>query len=358
MKEYKVLYLILNGSPYGGSEKHVVDIVNNIDNKGIDAKLIYSEGNSLIEGINKISITTPMGRGFIDFFKILIIIKNEKPDIIHAHAARALIFARMLKFLLTKFTDQKIKLVSTSHGLWVPPDKKKLQLHRLLHLFKGQDDLTLAVSKYSRCELIEQGYNKDKVKYIYNGIDFSNFNSSRNIKRKVENVTFVGRLTEQKGVSHLMDLIDRESLNRDEIKFEIYGSGHLDTYINDYIKAKNLTNVNVKGHTDNIKDVFLKTDLLIAPSMDEGLPYTLVEAINCGLPVVSTVVGGIPEIVENGKNGFLVKPGDRDGFYRAFSKIKKENIESMSRESIRISQKFALNTMIDSIVYEYEECLK
>ncbi|ELB2784629.1 glycosyltransferase family 4 protein, partial [Vibrio alginolyticus] len=87
-------------------------------------------------------------------------------------------------------------------------------------------------------------------------------------------------------------------------------------------------------------------------------PYTLVEAINCGLPVVSTVVGGIPEIVENGKNGFLVKPGDRDDFYRAFSKIKKENIESMSRESIRISQKFSLSTMVDSIVYEYEECLK
>ena len=357
MKEYKVLYLILNGSPYGGSEKHVVDIINNISNN-IDAKLVYSEGNALIRGIKKTSMATPMGRGFFDFFKILKIIRNEKPDIIHAHAARALIFARMLKFLLTNFTNQKIKLVSTSHGLWVPPDKKKLQLHRLLHLFKGQDDLTLAVSKYSRYELIEQGYNKDKVKYIYNGIDFNNFNSSRNIKHKVENVTFVGRLTEQKGISHLMDLIDRESLNGDGINFEIYGSGHLDSYINDYIKVKNLTNVNVKGHTDNIKDVFLKADLLIAPSMDEGLPYTLVEAINCGLPVVSTVVGGIPEIVENGKNGFLVEPGDRDDFYRAFSKIKKENVEIMSRESIRISQKFSLSTMIDSIVYEYKECLK
>lgn len=358
MKSYKVVYLILNGSPYGGSEKHVVDLFNTISRKNIESKLICSKGNPMIENIVNPNQVIPMGRGFIDFFKIVKILVKEKPDILHAHAARALLYARVAKFLLSLFGFHHFKLISTSHGLWVPPLKVKLQLHRFMHLLKNQDDLTLSVSKFSKTELINLGYNDSKVKYVYNGIDFSLFDAVRSIKEKVKNVAFVGRLTEQKGISVLMDLIRRESENKSDIKFEIYGSGHLEGYIKEFVKDNQLTNVFIKGHTNNVKEVFLNTDLLVAPSLDEGLPYTLVEAINCGLPVISTSVGGVPEVVENGLNGYLTEAGNCDEFYEAFSKIKSINLSSMSRESIKISQKFSIDNMIGSIENEYKECLK
>jgi glycosyltransferase involved in cell wall biosynthesis len=358
MKKYRVTYLILNGEPYGGSEKHVVDIYNKLNKSKFYPSLLYSKGNPLINNVEDSTNCTATGRGFFDFFKILKAIKDQRPDVLHAHAARALIYARLIKFVLSKFFSHDMKLISTSHGLWVPKSKVKFGLHKLLHIFKDQDDLTLAVSKYSRMELINQGYKAEKVKYIYNGIDFELFNESRKVKDKVEKAIFVGRLTEQKGVSDLMNLILREYKEKSNIIFQIYGTGHLDEYINNFIRDYNLNNVDVKGHANNIEDVFSKSDILIAPSLDEGLPYTLVEAINCGIPIITTCVGGVPEIVEHEVNGFLVKPGNRDELYEALTKMKTTNIQSMSKESIRISQKFSLNLMVHNIESEYQEYLK
>lgn len=358
MSKYKITFLILNGLPYGGSEKHVVDICNEIDKNRFETQLIYSSGNPLIERLNDKKRAVAIGRTVIDFFKILYIIKKEKPDVLHAHAARALIYGRLIKFILSIFFSQDLKLISTSHGLWVPKNKSRFGLHKLIHFFKGLDDVTLSVSKFSKFELINLGYKKDKVKCIYNGIDFNVFNSSREIKSKIQNVVFVGRLTEQKGISDLMHLILNESKNESNINFKIYGSGHLDKYINKFIFDNNIKNAQLKGHVNNIQDVFKASDLLVAPSIDEGLPYTLVEAINCGLPVISTFVGGVPEVVETGVNGFLVQPGNREALCKAFIKIKNENIQLMSHESIRISQKFSLYTMVRNIESEYQECMK
>lgn len=358
MENFKVLYLILNGTPYGGSEKHVVDVFNKVSESNIDAKLVYSKGNALIERINNTSNTLPLGRGLADFFRLLSIIYNEKPHILHAHAARALIFARFAKLILSVTRLHSFKLISTSHGLWIPPLKNKLQLHRLMHLLKTQDDLTLAVSDFSRRELIEKGYHAKKVKFIYNGIDFSHFDSVRIVKEHVRNVVFVGRLTEQKGISDLMDLVYRENETKSEVSFEIYGSGHLENYIKDYISKKNLKNVTVRGHTDNVSEVFYKADVLVAPSLNEGLPYTLVEAANCGIPILSTKVGGVPEIVYDGVNGYLAEPSDIDDLYSKFQKIKLSDIKSLSSESINVSQKFSLTIMVETILNEYRDCLK
>lgn len=358
MIKVKIIYVILNGVPYGGSEKHVIDIYNYISSTNSDVKLIYSKGNSMINRIINKENTFAVGRGMFDFIKILKIIKDERPDIVHAHAARALIFSRLIKFFLKFFFSCEFKLISTSHGLWLPPLKRKLQVHRFMHFMKNQDNLTLAVSSFSRKELIEQGYDKNNIKYIYNGIDFDCFNSCRKIKNKVNHVCFIGRLTEQKGISYLMELILYENKLKSNIKFSIYGTGHLDVYIEDFISKYKLDNVELKGHTENIQDVFYSSDLLIAPSVDEGLPYTLVEAINSGLPIISTRVGGVPEIVENEVNGFIIEPGDQLALNEAFTRIKEETLESMSKESIRISNKFSLKIMLDNINKEYKELLK
>ncbi|EPH5488520.1 glycosyltransferase [Vibrio vulnificus] len=352
MENSKVVYLILNGSPYGGSEKHVVDIFNKVNR---EKKLVYSHGNSLIDNIDNASGAISIGRGFFGFLKVLRIVKIEKPDILHAHAARGVFFARIVKLLLSKTGFCSFKLISTSHGLWVPPSKKKLRIGSLLHLFKEQDDITLAVSKFSRKELLDLGYAENKLKYIYNGIDFSTFDSVRTIKENVKNVAFIGRLTEQKGIYYLMELIKRE--RKSNVSFEIFGAGHLDDYVGKFIAQNKLKNVSFRGHTNNIKEVFSYTDLLIAPSLDEGLPYTLVEAINCGLPIISTKVGGIPEIVEDGVNGYLVDPGNIEQLCEAFSRIKTADLRSMSLESIKISKKFSLDKMVEAIESEYNKCL-
>lgn len=72
-----------------------------------------------------------------------------------------------------------------------------------------------------------------------------------------------------------------------------------------------------------------KVDAYILPSYHEGLPISILEAMSYSLPIISTNVGGIPEILKNGENGFIISPGDKDAMYRAI-------LELMNNEKLRI----------------------
>lgn len=353
-KKIKVLYLILNGETYGGSEKHVVDLVNLISNENYDKYLIYSKGNKMIENIDldKKNNCLAINRNILVLKDLVRIIKEINPDILHLHAARGITIGRLAALICKRVYKMKMKIVATSHGLWLPNNKNNSIYKFFMHFMKRIDDITVAVSENSKEELIKIGYEAKKVITIYNGVDFGYFDKYRNIKNKVKEVGFVGRFTDQKGIKFLLEAIKND---KNKFNFKIYGDGELKSYISDFISENKLTNVKLLGYSNNIGEVFKEIDILLAPSIDEGLPYTLVEASNCGVPIISTKVGGVPEVIFNLENGLIIESGSTKAITKALNQIKELDISSLSKRAIIISQRFSIFEMIQKVedVYCY-----
>lgn len=351
-EKMKVVYLILNGDVYGGAEKHVVDLQNLVSDDAYEKYLIYSKGNKMIDKIDNkfINNCIAVDRNFSDLRHLIKLIKEINPDILHLHAARGIFMGRIIAFICKKVYKMNLKVISTSHGLWLPKDKDNYIYKYLMHFMKSVDEVTIAVSEKSKEELINNGYKREKVHVIYNGVDFKGFDAYRRIKSRIHNVSFVGRFTDQKGIKYLMEAL----INfKHDFEFFIYGEGELRDYISDFIENNQLNNVKLVGYSNNVGEVFMSTDLLVAPSVDEGLPYTLVEAINCGVPIISTNVGGVPEVVHHKENGMLINPRSSAEIVNAIKEINKTDISQLSQKSIEISEKFSVRRMIDSVEMIY-----
>lgn len=143
---------------------------------------------------------------------------------------------------------------------------------------------------------------------------------------------FLGRLGERKGIYDLLDvLIKHRSEFEGKIRFVFGGDGDV-VQVNEIIKQNGLENIaEFQGwvNGENKERLLNMADAYILPSYNEGLPISILEAMSYSLPIISTNVGGIPEILKNGENGFIMSPGDKDAMYRAI-------LELMNNEKLRL----------------------
>ena len=123
---------------------------------------------------------------------------------------------------------------------------------------------------------------------------------------------FLGALTKRKGVYDLVDAVEKVAAERPEFLLDVAGHGSADAFLDAAAESGVDRNVNCMGWLDESSKLraLERAHLLVLPSYDEGLPVALLEGMAAGLPVVTTPVGGIPEFIADGVNGFLVKPGD------------------------------------------------
>jgi glycosyltransferase involved in cell wall biosynthesis len=121
----------------------------------------------------------------------------------------------------------------------------------------------------------------------------------------------VGRLDPEKGVIHLVRAVGELVANgRSDIRLDIVGNGAEENELRREVRKRDLNgHVNFLGYVsygDQLLSLYRKCDIYVLPSLTEGWPQTLFEAMACGLPIVATRVGGIPYLIENRKNGLLV----------------------------------------------------
>jgi glycosyltransferase involved in cell wall biosynthesis len=129
-------------------------------------------------------------------------------------------------------------------------------------------------------------------------------------------VGHVGALVDaHKGQLQVIELARRLAGRLPDLRTVFVGSGPDEAAFR--AAAAGLPNVHFAGHTDAVGDYLGAFDLFIYPSRHEGLGSVLIDALDFGLPVVATAVGGIPEIIGDGQNGILCQPGDIDALERA-----------------------------------------
>jgi glycosyltransferase involved in cell wall biosynthesis len=152
-----------------------------------------------------------------------------------------------------------------------------------------------------------------KNKVVIAAPHFYDINAFKMIKKPSNrdyNIGYVGRLSEEKGVLNFIESIPTLLEKIPDLEIIIVGDGNLLSTIIDFSEKKGIGNrMHIIGDVphDKIPEYLNKLKLLILPSYSEGLPNILLEAMACGTPVLVTPVGNIPDIIKNGKNGFILK---------------------------------------------------
>ncbi|MBR4329999.1 MAG: glycosyltransferase, partial [Candidatus Riflebacteria bacterium] len=141
----------------------------------------------------------------------------------------------------------------------------------------------------------------------------------------------------------------------------IIGDGELRTELESLIKKLNLTNkIHFFGIIKDLEDIYSDLDLLILCSKNEGTPVVLIEALASGCPVASTNVGGVSEVLENGKLGRLLSSEPdifTQGLYKAISDLLKNRFAEYPTDEIRkkISDYYSVNNLVSNIKKLYKD---
>jgi glycosyltransferase involved in cell wall biosynthesis len=291
------------------------------------------------------------------------IIEIERPDIVHAVMYQAIQLARMAK---TR-TTVRFKLVSSprvnyrSRSLWT------LLVDRWL---KRRDDLLIAECDASRAFLLKKlKYKPAKVITIRNGVDLAGWSPSKidRQKKRMELrlgaadvlIGAVGRLDRQKGFATLIEAMSR--LKSTTLRCAILGDGPERPRLEALIRLHHLErSVWLLGEKGEIPSWLSAFDLYCLPSLWEGLPNSLLEAMALGLPVIASGVDGVPEAVTSGKDGLLVPPANPAALAAALKSLagdpeKRAALGAAAKAAV--SERFTLRRMIGEYERAYDDVL-
>ena len=194
----------------------------------------------------------------------------------------------------------------------------------------------VAVSSYGRSQLYRLVAHKHwpKVQVVHCGLERTPKNDAASTLPSGNRLVCVGRLCEQKGQLLLMDAARRLLAEGQNFQLVLVGDGEMRSDIEALIRAYNLqTCVHITGwvSSEDVRREILAARAMVLPSFAEGLPVVIMEAMALRRPVISTFVGGIPELVSNGNNGWLIPAGDVDALTAAIRDCLTSSTDTLTR---------------------------
>jgi glycosyltransferase involved in cell wall biosynthesis len=214
--------------------------------------------------------------------------------------------------------------------LGIQPDAGEIAYRRQLLLDSLQQaDLILAPSEFLRSIFIKQGIDPAKIVYSRYGLDTSHWltPSSKNGTASTElQIGYIGQLAHHKGVHLLIEAFKRLNFSQRSTRLKIYGAPEaFPKYVRQLQEMANGNPaIEFLGRFDNrrVAEILQKTDVTVVPSIwYENSPIAIMEALTTGIPVVTTNLGGMPELVQHNVNGLLFKVGDVEDLARQLQRL-------------------------------------
>jgi glycosyltransferase involved in cell wall biosynthesis len=311
-KRLSIVY-ILPCLEMGGAERVVTDLIKNLDPKIFACQLIclkpITSAISVLEqeltqaGFKPLIIGRNQRLDLLALFRLYRFFRKQKPDIVHTHLFSADIYGRIIARLA-----RVPVVISTIHNINIAEGKKRRLIRRWT---KFLVTMTVAVSQFVKDYVLEYDrVSTNKLMVIHNGIDIFKFSLAHSTNENPEIIRLgsVGRLTSQKSFNILI-----EALSLCQVKFicSIVGEGeeraNLEKLINDHGLDKAIKLI---GKQTDVPKFLSNLDVFILTSSWEGLPLVILEAGAANLPVISSDLPNVREIIEDQKNGLLFKTGD------------------------------------------------
>jgi glycosyltransferase involved in cell wall biosynthesis len=323
MQKQKVLHFIESEGVYGAEsvilnlsqqmQQHseLIPVVGCIVSNINEHSALYDAALSL--GIDAIKIVISNRRLLIDIPRAAKQLKEFSISLIHSHGYKPSVFG----FILGKLA--RIPIMATCH-LWFDPNNGPLKMRvmiRLEKLFYRRFPSVVGVSQPIRDVLIAAGIPRERTQLVRNGVDFPELNLTtfeRNELRKNlgihENAFCIlntGRLTKQKSQTTLISAAALLKQQQVQFKLLIVGEGELKTELQKQIDALELNDcVSLLGFRNDIDKLLAISDVFALPSLDEGMPMSLLEAAAAKVPVITTAVGDIPKLITNNETGLII----------------------------------------------------
>lgn len=258
------------------------------------------------------------------------ILLEHELTVIHSHDEKTLLYAWLLKCMKPGL---KIMYTCHSHPIYGREAftsimgylKFKLRQKVQIFLMKRYQKPIITVSHDTKKRLIMNGLDGKDVAVLHNGIDLSVWqqSNSRQLLRKELSIPddgflvgTVARITYDKDLPTFYRVAQEVAARVSKVTFVIVGDGNGDELekAREEVARRGLGQlIRFTGHRNDLKDIYSSFDVFLMTSLTEGLPNTLLEAMAMGIPAVSTEVGGVPELLEAGKSGFLAPVYDSSG---------------------------------------------
>jgi glycosyltransferase involved in cell wall biosynthesis len=266
-------------------------------------------------------------------------IHSRDIQIIHTHGYRS----DIIGLLAARISSRPI--IATIHGF--VPINSRLRLYGHADLIALRFfDRVLPVSNDIGNELLRNGIAGKKLVTIRNAVDLVDTSPASDaahgalyssLKSKGDLVIgLVGRLSPEKNIPGFLDVARRLAGKYDHLQFIIVGDGPERYGLEGLTMRLKLDGkVRFTGFVEEMESIYTSLDILVISSTTEGIPLTALEAMRHGIPVVSTRVGGIPEIIEQGVNGLIVDAGDMEALGKAVESlvVNKEKYLAISRNA-------------------------
>lgn len=368
-----VLHLI-NYPGKGGTEKYIVSLTEKLHNKKCRFYLCYSEEGPMLEemknlGVEISNINMKSSYDFKAAKALKNLCKELSIDIIHTHFLRENCIAALSKIL-----GNKVIIVRTHHI--ISDDNVCVRLFN--SFLTAFTDRIIAVSTAVKKRMAPESINSEKIEVIHNGIDTEYWSGEHNYKIKEEFgldrrsflITSVARFSEEKGhifflesIKQFIKLYNKDDINGSAlIKFLLVGDGDM---LDSCIKFAEMLGISryiiFAGFRIDIKEILNGSDLFVSHSKSEALGISILEALACEVPIISTDAGGPAEIIgENNEFGTIVEYGDIEGMANAIMRMMSDkeyyNNCKINARNI-VCERFNLDIMAEKVYSLYMQSL-
>lgn len=287
-------------------------------------------------------------------------------QVIHAHQYTPFFYARA-----PGWAGRRVPVLFTEHGRVHPdlPNRKRILFNRLF--LRGADRVVAVGESVKRALIANEGIPGGRIQVIYNGVrlgDFSEDPQERVLVRRELGLSSetpvaiqVARLDSLKDHFTALRTAERVRQAIPEFQLLLVGEGPERAKIEAEIQSRSLTNtVRLLGLRTDVQRLLAAADLFLLTSISEGIPVTLIEAMSAKLPIVSTNVGGVPEVVIAGETGWTAPAGDDQQLAQLILRLLADPDESRAMAVAgfrRAEEMFSEQQMHDAYAALYEEML-
>ncbi len=315
---------VFSGDLWAGAEVVIFNLLSSLQQEaGLRLVALALNEGTLTERLRAAGITTyvvPESRHSLPgiLWRAMRLLRAERVGVIHSHRYKE----NLLAWLLARCLGVG-ELVTTVHGLPEAPGNRGAATQsagwqrRLDYaVLRNQFSAVVAVSDEMKRALIDRyGFREERIRVIRNGGRFPEGAATAASPNEVFHIGTVGRMVPIKGLDLFLEVAAVLRQEGRAVRFSILGDGPLrDELARKAEDLKISDDVEFVAPRPDPFGYYRSLDLYLSTSVHEGLPLSVVEAMACGKPVVSAAVGGIPEIVVDGQDGFLVKDRDPEHF--------------------------------------------
>lgn len=356
-----ILHIETGRHLYGGALQ-VLCLMEGLKERGCQSTLVCAKGSKIGEAaagsalIHEVPMAGELDPRFV--LRLGRIIRAEHPDIVHVHSRRGADLWGIMAARLTKIKVVITRRVDNPELPWVARTKYRLC------------DRVITISEKIRQVLLSEGIPAHEIVCIPSGVASEQYNQGCKsqwfcdefgLRPAGKVIGVIGQLIPRKGHRYLIEAAPAILKHYPETRFLFFGQGPLQHDLQQLCKSLHMANkVHFAGFRTDLERILPCLDLVVHPATMEGLGVSLLQAAAAGVPIVATRVGGIPEIVHDGVNGYLVDVGNTQAIVDAVltllhNPLKAKRLGRAGRELVR--SHFSLEAMVAGNLRVYREVL-